>query len=351
MTYEVAVVDINDENETSSVVYSGIELIGGFRPTENSRIAIKPNLCSARKPPESGATTRVSVVEAIVGYINDHTKNCSILVVESDSDRTADKAFRLLGYKELEKTYENVKLVNLSKDKFVKIVPSKAKKLIAMEIPESLLSVDYLISVANLKRHVFERMTGVWKNTWGLLSSKPVRMRLHPFLSEGLFDVNSIFWPDLCVIDGYVGLEGPGPIEGSPKRVGKMLFSKDPLAIDVVAAKIMGDSAKRVPHLNYALKKLHRKLEDVVCVGSEISNVDFKFITRTQYWLYRAGLRLRKWSEYVENLGYVFAISAYASRSQGLREMAGGKIFSISKSFNIAKNLVFKVEAAERTFG
>jgi uncharacterized protein (DUF362 family) len=351
LTHEVAVVDLNDENETSRVVHSGIELIGGFRPTENSRIAIKPNLCSARRPPESGATTRVSVVDAIIDYVNAQTKNCSILIIESDSDRTADEAFRLLGYDELEKTHDNVKLINLSKDKFVKILPSKVNKLIAMEIPETLLSVDHLISVANLKRHVHERMTGVWKNVWGLLSSKPVRMRLHPFLSEALFDVNSILWPDLCVIDGYIGLEGPGPIEGSPKRVGKMLFSKDPLAIDVVATKIMGESAKRVPHLNYALKKLHRKLEDVICVGSEISNVDFKFITGTQYWLYRASLRLRKWSEYMENLGYIFAILSYASRSQGLREMAGGKIFSISKSLSIAKNLVFKVEAAERTFG
>lgn len=344
-------VDIKDENETSKAVHSGIELIGGFRPAENSRIAIKPNLCSARKPPESGATTRVSVVEAIVDYVNHNVKNCSILVVESDSDRTADRAFRLLGYRELEKTYENVKLVNLSKDRFVKIVPSKAKKLTAIEIAETLLTVDYLVSVANLKRQVHERMTGVWKNAWGLVSSKPVRMRLHPFLSEALFDFNSIFWPDLCVIDGYIGLEGPGPIEGFPKRVGKMLFGKDPLAIDVVAAKMMGESARRVPHLNYALKKLHRNVDDVVCVGSEINSVDFKFITRTQYWLYRAGLRLRKWSEYVANLGYVSQISAYASRSQGLREMAGGKIFSISKSFNIAKDLVFKVEAAERTFG
>lgn len=351
MTYEVAVVDVSDESEINAAVRSGIDLIGGFIPAENSKIAIKPNLCSARKPPGSGVTTRVSVVEAIINYINEHVKNCDIIVVESDSDRTADRAFRLLGYRELESVYSNVKLVNLSKDKFMKIVLSKEKKLMSIELPETLLFVDYLISVANLKRHVFERMTGVWKNQWGCVSSKPVRMRLHPFLSEGLFDVNSILWPDLSIIDAYIGLEGPGPIEGLPKHVGKLLFSNDPLAIDVVATRIMGDSPKRVAHLNYALKKLRRSQRDVVSIGSEVTNVQFKFITRSQYWLYRASLRLRKWSEYLENLGYIFSISAFASRTQGLKEMAGGKVFSISKSLSLLRNMIFKVEAAERTFG
>lgn len=351
MTHTVAVVDVADENEIGKAVYSGIELIGGFRPTDGSRIAIKPNLCSARKPPESGATTRVSVVEAIINYINEHVENCDILVVESDSDRTADTAFNLLGYRELEDSYSNVKLVNLSKDRFMKILPYKAKKLMTIEISETLLSIDYLISVANLKRHVSERMTGVWKNQWGCVSSKPVRMRLHPFLSEGLFDVNSVLWPDLCVIDAYIGLEGPGPIEGSPRHVGKMLFSKDPLAIDVVATKMMGDSPKQVPHLNYAIKKLRRRQEDIVPIGSKIGNAQVRFITRPQYWLYRISLRLRKWSAYLENLGYVFHFSAFASRTQGLKEIAGGKIFSLSRSLSTVKNFIFKVEAAERTVG
>lgn len=351
MTYPVAIVDINDESETHKATYRGIDVIGGFNPPENSRIAIKPNLCSARKPPESGATTRVSLVEAIIDYINEHSRNSKILVVESDSDRPADEAFRLLGYRELEKTHDNVELIDLSKDNFVKMVPSNGKKLITMEIPETLLSVDYLVSVANLKRQVHERMTGVWKNQWGCLSSKPVRMRLHPFLSEALFDLNSVLWPDLSVIDAYIGLEGPGPIEGFPKYVGKMLFSKDPLAIDTIAAKMMGESPRKVPHLNYALKKLHRKQEDAVPIGSEMTQVHFNFITGSQFWLYRASLRLRKWSEYLENLGYIFAVSAFASRTQGLMEMAGGKVFSISKSLSIAKNMMFKVEAAERTFG
>ena len=351
MTYTVAVMDITDENEIEQAVYTGIELIGGFCPTEGSRIAIKPNLCSARRPPESGATTHVRVVEALINYIDERSKNCGFLVVESDSDRTADEAFRALGYRELEKTHGNVKLVNLSKDKFVKFIPNDGKKLVTMEIPETLLSVDYFVSVANLKRHVFERLTGIWKNQWGCLSSKPVRMRLHPFLSEGLYDVNSVLWPDLSIIDAYTGLEGPGPIEGFPKHVGKMLFSRDPLAIDVVASKLIGESPKRVPHLKYALKKLHRNIEDIATVGGEINSMNFKFITSFQYWLYRASLRVRKWSEYLENLGYVFAISAFASRSQGLTEMVGGKIFSLSKSFSITKNLIFKVEAAEKTFG
>jgi uncharacterized protein (DUF362 family) len=349
--FKVAIVDCANDDDVPDAVRSAIDLIGGFSPRENSRIAIKPNLCSARKSPESGATTRVSVVEAVISYINEHSSNCKITVIESDSDRSADEAFRRLGYRKLEEKYENVRLINLSKDRTVKILLDKSKKLTTVEIPETLLFTDYFISIANLKRHVNERMTGIWKNQWGCLPLKSVRMRLHPFLSEALFDVNTIFWPDLCVIDAVTGLEGPGPIEGTPKHVGKILCSKDPLAIDVVATKIIGESHKRVPHLNYALKQLRRKPNDVTIVGSNIRSVNFKFITKWQYFLYRASLRLRKMSAYLENTGYVFSISAYALRSVGLSELAEGKMFSIASSLKIVKDLLFKVEAAERTFG
>jgi len=348
---KVAIVDVHSENDVPNAVHSAIDLVGGFVPRESSNVVIKPNLCSARKPPESGATTRVGVVDALINYINEHCFHCKIFVVEGDSDRSADEAFRRLGYRELEEKYENVQLVNLSKDKTAKIIPSNSKKLATIEVPETLLFMDYFISVANLKRQVNERMSGIWKNQWGCLPRKPVRIRLHPFLSEALFDVNSIFWPDLCIIDGITGLEGPGPIEGTPKHVGKILCSKDPLAIDIVAAKIIGESPKHIPHLNYALKQLRRNPSDVIIVGSNLKSLNFRFITDRQYFLYRASFRLRKISNYLENFGYVFSISAYALRSVGLSELAKGKMFSVASALRIVKNLLAKVEAAERMFG
>jgi uncharacterized protein (DUF362 family) len=351
VTLKVAIVDAQSDDDVHDAVYSAIALVGGFSPCENSRIVIKPNLCSARKPPESGATTRVSVVNALIEYINEHSSRCEIILVEGDSDRSADEAFRRLGYSELEKKHDNVRLVNLSKDKTVKMVPNRSRKLTVIEIPETLLFMDYFVSVANLKRHVNERMTGIWKNQWGCLPHKSVRMRLHPFLSEALFDLNSLFWPDLSIIDGITGLEGPGPLEGTPVHVGKILCGKDPIAVDMVAARIIGVSAKKVPHLNYAIKRLGKKLEDVSTVGSANQVVNFKFITKRQYLLYRSSLRLRKMAEYLQNVGYVFSISAYALRSVGFSELTEGKLFSLSKIFRIGKDLLFKMEAAERAFG
>lgn len=351
MTYKVAIVDAASDEDVRSAVYSAIDLADGFFPRGNSRVVIKPNLCSARMPPESGGTTRVSIVDAVVSYINEHNSRCEITVVEGDSDRSADEAFKRLGYTELEKKYDNVRLVNLSRDRTVKLVPERAGKLSAVEIPETLLFMDYFVSIANLKRHVNERMTGVWKNQWGCLPHKSVRVRLHPFLSEALFDVNSMFWPDLCIVDGITGLEGPGPLEGTPVHVGKILCGSDPVAVDVVAARLVGESPRKVPHLNYALKRLHRRPEDVSTVGCGYEAAGLKFITRRQYLLYRLSMRLRKMAGYVENAGYVFSISAYALRAVGFSDLAGGKYYSLAKAFRIGKDLLFKVEAAERTFG
>jgi len=351
VTYRVAIVDAANDEDVPSAVYSAINLAGGFSPSRNSRVLIKPNLCSAKRPPESGATTRVSVVDAVINYINEQKLNCEITIAEGDSDRSADEAFRRLGYRELEKKYDNVRLVNLSRDRTLKIVPEKGRKLTAIEIPETLLFVDHLVSIANLKRHVNERMTGIWKNQWGLLPHKSVRVRLHPFLSEALFDVNSLFWPDLCIIDGINGLQGPGPLEGAPVHVGKILCSRDPIAVDVVAAKIIGESPRKVPHLNYALKRLRRRLDDVSTVGCSNEAADFRFITKRQYLLYRLSLRLRKMAQYAENAGFALSISAYALRAVGFSDLTKGKYYSWARAFRVGKDLLFKVEAAERTFG
>jgi uncharacterized protein (DUF362 family) len=343
--------NVKNEDEVRKAVHKAIELIGGFYPVNGSTIAIKPNLCSARKSPETGATTRVDVVEAIITYITNQQVDCDILIVESDSDRSANEAFKRLGYEELRDKYNNVRLINLSKDKVVKIVPTNPRKLLTVELPETLLYVDYFISIANLKRHVNERVTGVWKNQWGCLPYKLTRIRLHPFLSEALFDINLILWPDLCIIDGIIGLEGPGPIDGSPKWVGKILCSKDPLAIDIVATRIMGESPNRVPHLNYALRQLRRNINDIEVVGDDLMIINFEFITSLQYFLYRAGLRIRKVSTYIENIGYLLSILGYALRSVGFSELTKGEILSPATMLKIAGDLVFKVEASERTFG
>jgi len=72
MNNTVSVVDVG--NNIDIDVEKAINLAGGFSPFEGSTIAIKPNLCTARKSSESGVTTDIRVIEGLIKFFNEFCK-------------------------------------------------------------------------------------------------------------------------------------------------------------------------------------------------------------------------------------------------------------------------------------
>lgn len=337
---------INVEGSIEKAVYKAIESAGGLNPENDTKIVIKPNLCSSKKSSECGVNTNVEVVESIIKYINNKCKS-NIYVVEGDSDGSADEAFERMGYKELENGYSNVTCVNLSTDETHKLVLQNSKKLRTLEIPNTLLFMDYFISVAKLKRHVFERYTGIWKNQYGCIPDKRVRPVLHPFLTKVLYDLNSVYYPDLSIIDGTIGLCGPGPIEGLPTKVNKIICGKNPLSTDIVGARLVGVAYKQVPHLKYAVFNGNKDAKDIDILG-DATTEPFKFITPLQYRLYRASLFLGRAGYYLNNASEIIAAAAFALRAIGFSKLAEGEVLSTKDMLIELKDLLFKLEASKK---
>ena len=44
----------------------------------------------------------------------------------------------------------------------------------------------------------------------------------------------------LAIVDGILGMEGNGPIQGTPKPAGVLLFGDDPVAVDATGCRVMG---------------------------------------------------------------------------------------------------------------
>jgi len=288
-----------DEGKLNECLDKGISFVGGFRPRDQAKVIIKPNLCAPR-PPENGITTDVRIVKAVIDYLNRKNGDCEISIVESKTEESPDITFEQLGYYELAEKYDNVQLCNLSKDETVQVNVPQAKVLKNLKVPKTLLSMDNFISIAKMKRHLFERFSGAWKNQYGLIPNRPLRIKLHPFISEVLFDLNSMFYPDLTIIDGLTALEGNGPITGKPKKMNLVICSKNPLSADIVTAKIMGENPKRVPHIKYALthgfkdaENLSSTLEpDMIYGKNKFEFVNEKDYLRLRFLLFRKKFRL-----------------------------------------------------------
>jgi len=51
------------------------------------------------------------------------------------------------------------------------------------------------------------------------------------------------------IADGITAMEGNGPLQGSPRQLGKIVLADDPVAADATCARLMGFDPLRIRHL------------------------------------------------------------------------------------------------------
>ncbi len=91
----------------------------------------------------------------------------------------------------------------------------------------------------------------------------PRKIVYHPNLDEVIVGINKLIKPHLTVVDGVVAL-GKNPI-----RMGLVLASEDQLAVDVIAAKVMGYNPRRIHHMTLARKEGVGFSENITVEGVE----------------------------------------------------------------------------------
>jgi len=129
------------------------------------------------------------------------------------------------------------------------------------ELP-MILKNSQFISTPLLHTHTFAVISVAAKNLYGLL---PIyREKYHYMLSEKLLElVKNV--KVFSIVDGTVGLEGGSMRMGDPVKTDLLLAGWGPIAIDIIAAKIMGFSIEKVPYLELA--KEREMINDVVLKG------------------------------------------------------------------------------------
>jgi uncharacterized protein (DUF362 family) len=150
-----------------------------------------------------------------------------------------------------------------------------------IQIPKRLIGSN-IIHLPTMKTHVFTQITGAMKNAFGgLLFEK--RHWTHSVIHETLVDLLAIqkeIHPGIfAVMDGTFAGDGPGPRCMVPHVKNYILASGDMVAIDAVAAKMMGFDPLSIKFIRLA----HERglgcgdVREIDVVGDDISNVNFHF--------------------------------------------------------------------------
>lgn len=238
--------------------------------SSDSKIIIKPNIC-APKSPETGVTTHHEIIKGVLNALN----NCkNIIVVESDTT-SSDFEVNIKGWNsDFLKDYPNVRLVNLSNEKkHIKLLKG-INKSYEVEIAEILEEYDYLIDLPVLKTHIHAKTSIGIKNLFGLLSAKNKSL-FHIDIHDLLIGILREFKPHLTIVDAIQGLEGQGPIFGTPAGAGIILAGKNVVEVDYVGTKLIGIDPYSIKYLNFAINEFNEKKDIEFDIAQNILHKKF----------------------------------------------------------------------------
>lgn len=152
------------------------------------------------------------------------------------------------------------------------------------------IEVDKIINMPKIKTHAITIYTGAVKNLFGIVPGhykSPYHLKyayIREF-SDMLIDLCLFAKPVLTVMDTVIGMEGLGPTDDTPRKVGLILASSNPFALDVAVANIIGLKGSSVLTIRNLAKRglCSGSLKDINILGEPLEKVrilDYKLPTR-----------------------------------------------------------------------
>jgi uncharacterized protein (DUF362 family) len=270
---EIALVKETRQKEFVKKIMDSISPYLNLKPSD--KVAIKINLSGSR---EIYANTHYETVESLIFYLKDNLGVSDISVIEGSdgayfSGKTTWDIFYKFRYKEVE--FNGAKLINLDDlphDQTLQVNTFSGQR----DIHFTQFEADYMISVVPPKTHnifpVFlsipnligfvkpeERVFMFGASTAEIkkinFSNSDKYFQLIEFGGKNFVELLKIITPSLVIIDGLYGMEGSGPIKGSPVFHGFSIASEDCILADSLTTYVMGFDVSDVSYIDFAYKE------------------------------------------------------------------------------------------------
>jgi uncharacterized protein (DUF362 family) len=264
-----------DDERVYEAVRAGINLLGGItqfvKPGEN--IVIKPNVLIGTNPRKC-VCTHPSVLKAAAKTLLE--ANVNVHYGDSPGFGKSAANMKRAGLKHVADEL-GIKLADFDKGKSINHKEALLNKRFV--IANGVLESDGLVSLPKLKAHGLTRLTGAVKNQFGCIpgffkGQHHVKMSDPYDFATMLVDLSTFLRPRLYIMDGITAMEGNGPRSGTPKKLGVILISADPVALDSVACKIINLDPTfvptSVPGERAGLGTYH--YENIEVIGEKIEN-------------------------------------------------------------------------------
>src|SRR3954454_11765236 len=243
-------------------------------------ILLKPNLVEFE--PESSINTHPILVHAAFEAFR-ALGAATVRIAEGPGHRrnTLDLA-DAAGYFHTVPNFED-HFTDLNLDDVTRVHPTRQfSRIKKLYLPNTTLRADLLVSMAKMKTHHWVGATLSMKNLFGVVPSGiygwPKNVLHWAGIDESIADLHNAFPRQLAIVDGIVGMEGNGPIQGVAKRAGVLVAGRDPAAVDATCCRIMKINPFRIQYLRLA-SAYNGNLEEsgVQQIGESIESVATPF--------------------------------------------------------------------------
>ncbi len=249
-------------------------------PVSGKKVVLKPNL--VEPDPEGIINTNPAVVAAArEAFLRLGAK--SVIVAEGPGhERDTEAIVETLRLRDHLGPLRDV-FVDLNLDEVHSVkLRTQASRLKQLYFPRTILEADYLVSMPKLKTHHWVGVTLSLKNLFGIVPGCcygwPKNILHWAGIVPSILDINSTVRPDFAIVDGIVGMEGNGPIQGTAKSAGVLVMGDDPVAVDGTCARVMGLNPRHIEYLSKAAMLLGHLQEDKIQqLGETIASVRTSF--------------------------------------------------------------------------
>jgi uncharacterized protein (DUF362 family) len=233
-------------------VAAGLAGVGFFETVRaGATVFLKPNFTFPSYRP--GVMTSFACIKETVECLI--AKGYKVIIGEAESGGynpfSMDAVFEQMGMNELARQ-TGARLVNISYTEPELLKIKVGGRRLSIPMPKLLLhEIDTFITMPVPKIHMNTRVSMSIKNQWGCIQNPAVRLKLHPFFAEVIFEVNRRLPKPHSIIDGRFGLNGTGPMRGQVVDLNWLLVSNDLVAADRICCMIMQMDERSVHYLQY----------------------------------------------------------------------------------------------------
>ena len=231
---------VYDEIDFSGMVLQSLVNLEtkGVEIPSSGNVFIKPNLIMGASGKES-ITTEPKFIYSLTKHLKNRGVKKIYIGDSPASYLIAKEAFKATGMDIA---------INKSGGEFVNIDDKSERTIIKLpnsdiieniSVPKKALEADYIINFAKLKTHRIAAMTCCVKNWVGFIP-QDIRLKFHQTcLPKLVSEIHQALPESLCFADAVIVGEGDGPDLSTPRFLGTLLASNDPVAIDSIASELV----------------------------------------------------------------------------------------------------------------